>query len=324
VVAVFGDLKPRDDYTHSPGADPDHNESAYYNFFDKARGIGGFVRIGNRVNEGCAEVSLVLYMPEGAALFNYQRLQISGNEAFAAGGMRFEVLEPFVRHGSTYEGTAVYVGDATQIGTDPGRALRENHRQEVRLDLVHAAIGPVFGAGGERPAEGMERFLGRAHFEQHIRTRGTIAIDGQTYELDALGIRDHSWGPRTWQAIPKYRWLPCTFTPDFGFRAWLIYGPDGALEKEGILVRGPEHLERARDVELAEEIQTGTRYQRAMTVTLTLESGDKLVVEGAVKSLIPLRNRRAGQVTHIGEGMTEYRCGDLVGLGISEYLEQVQ
>jgi hypothetical protein len=38
----------------------------------------------------------------------------------------------------------------------------------------------------------------------------------------------------------------------------------------------------------------------------------------------PLRNRRAGHVTHIGEGMTEYRCGGLVGLGISEFLDQVR
>ena len=39
---------------------------------------------------------------------------------------------------------------------------------------------------------------------------------------------------------------------------------------------------------------------------------------------IPLRNRRAGMITHIGEGMTEYRLGDRVALGISEYLDQVQ
>jgi hypothetical protein len=39
---------------------------------------------------------------------------------------------------------------------------------------------------------------------------------------------------------------------------------------------------------------------------------------------IPLRNRRNGMVTHVGEGMTEYRCGEAVGYGLSEYLDQVE
>ena len=47
-------------------------------------------------------------------------------------------------------------------------------------------------------------------------------------------------------------------------------------------------------------------------------------VEGTVKGYIPLRNRRAGMVTHIGEAMTEYRCEGRVALGISEYLDQVE
>jgi hypothetical protein len=40
-------------------------------------------------------------------------------------------------------------------------------------------------------------------------------------------------------------------------------------------------------------------------------------------SFIPLRNRREGMTTHVGEGMTEFRCGDHVGYGLSEYLDQV-
>ena len=57
---------------------------------------------------------------------------------------------------------------------------------------------------------------------------------------------------------------------------------------------------------------------------LGLESGEQLKLEGTVKSFIPLRNRRAGMVTHIGEAMTEYRCDGHVGVGISEYLDQVK
>jgi hypothetical protein len=48
-------------------------------------------------------------------------------------------------------------------------------------------------------------------------------------------------------------------------------------------------------------------------------------VEGEVKGFIPLRNRRAGMFTHIGEGMTEYTLdGQRKGYGLSEYLDQVE
>jgi hypothetical protein len=37
---------------------------------------------------------------------------------------------------------------------------------------------------------------------------------------------------------------------------------------------------------------------------------------------IPLRNRRSGAHTHVGEGMTQYTLdGDRVGYGLSEYLD---
>jgi hypothetical protein len=52
------------------------------------------------------------------------------------------------------------------------------------------------------------------------------------------------------------------------------------------------------------------------------------VVTGKVMSLIPLRNRRRtpdGEelMTRITEGMTEYRCDDEIGYGLSEYLDQI-
>ncbi len=90
----------------------------------------------------------------------------------------------------------------------------------------------------------------------------------------------------------------------------------------GVVVRG-ESLERIRTMEIDTEFVPGTRHHRRLAADLGLESGERLGLEGMVKGFIPLRNRRAGLVTHIGEGMTEYRLGDRVALGISEYLDQL-
>jgi hypothetical protein len=69
-------------------------------------------------------------------------------------------------------------------------------------------------------------------------------------------------------------------------------------------------------------------YQTALRAKVRTAAGHRYEVSGRVLSLIPLRNRRKapdGQElqTRITEGMTEYRCGDLVGYGLSEYLDQI-
>jgi hypothetical protein len=323
MTSVYGDIAAKDDFTHPLGPEKNFNESTYYNFFDRSRGYGGFLRIGNRANEGYAEVTLCLYLPDGQVMFNYKRPEIAGNDAFDAGGMRFEVMEPLTRHRTLYEGSAVFLQEPAQM-TEPGQAFRENPHKRVSLDLVHEAIGPVYGTSGAgREVVDPEKEFARAHYEQHMRARGTLAIDGESTEIDGLGLRDHSWGPRYWQALKSYRWLNCAFGPDFGIMVSEICPTQGSRIQTGVVVREGS-LERINAVEIETEFEPGTPHHKGMTANLSLENGEKLVLEGSVTGFIPLRNRRSGMVTHIGEGMTEYRCAGRVGVGISEYLDQIQ
>jgi hypothetical protein len=69
-------------------------------------------------------------------------------------------------------------------------------------------------------------------------------------------------------------------------------------------------------------------YQTHLRAEVKTEGGKAYSVTGRVLSLIPLRNRRTTAEgvelqTRITEGMTEFRCGDLVGYGLSEYLDQI-
>jgi hypothetical protein len=324
MVSVFGNITAQDDYTHPLGPEENFNESMYFNAFDQKARAGGFLRIGNRANEGYAEVTLCLYLPGGEVLFNYLRPQIENNDAMGAGGMRFEVLQPLVRHRTTFDGAAVFLTDATQMA-DPGRAFRDNPHKRVKVDLLHEAIGPVYGGtSNERPDESPDQSFGRAHYEQHMRAKGAIEVDGETIAIDGTGLRDHSWGPRYWQAIHSYRWLTCAFGDDLGIMVSEITREQGGPRAQnGVVVRG-EALERITSVDLDSEFAPGTPFHRRMTAQLALANGERLTLTGEVKSFIPLRNRRAGMVTHIGEAMTEYRLGDRVAYGISEYLDQVQ
>src|SRR6266508_2709596 len=88
-------LEPQDEYMHELGPEPNFNESMYFNVFDPTNRVGGFFRLGNRANEGTAEMTCCLYLPDGRVGFMFKRPDIDDNDAFDAAGMRFAVQEPF-------------------------------------------------------------------------------------------------------------------------------------------------------------------------------------------------------------------------------------
>src|SRR5262249_57487189 len=80
---------PEDDYLHPLEADPTFNESRYYNFSGTESGgatsdVGGWIRMGNRPNEGHAEMTVCLYLPDGRVGFMFKRAAIAGHEAHTA------------------------------------------------------------------------------------------------------------------------------------------------------------------------------------------------------------------------------------------------
>jgi hypothetical protein len=324
MAKLIGDLAPEDDYTHELGPEPNFNESMYFNFFDRERQIGGFVRLGNRANEGRAEMTVTVYLPDGRVLFAFKRPEIANNDAFDAGGLRFEVIEPTELLRTVYSGRVLELADPRAM-KDPRHAFTQSPKRALELDLEHRAVGPMFGGRVNRSeqARDAEQQFAKAHYEQHMEVRGTLTLDGEAMPIEGFGLRDHSWGPRYWQAIHSYEWLTLNFGADFGAMVSVIRREPGNEKAHGVVVRG-DTLERVTDVKVSAEYEDNGLYHRKVRAVLTLESGEPLDIEGTVRGFIPLRNRREGRVTHIGEGMTEWRCGDRVGYGLSEFLRQVE
>ncbi len=79
---------PADEYNHEPDPVANYNESMYLNAFDHEGGFGGWFRLGNRVNEGYAEMSCCVHLPDGRIAFMFDRPAITTHEAIDAGGGR--------------------------------------------------------------------------------------------------------------------------------------------------------------------------------------------------------------------------------------------
>ena len=317
MVTIIGNVKPEDDYTHPLGPEENFNESVYFNFFDREKKMGGFLRIGNRANEGHAEMTVIVYQPDGSALFNYKRPQISSNDGWDAGGIKVEVVVPGEKIRTTYDGSAVYLQDPREM-REPGDAFKNNPHKKIKLDLLHEGVGPIYGHVAEPNDKNSQNDFARAHYEQHMRVSGTLQVeDGPVVEIRGHGLRDHSWGPRYWQSTPSYRWLTGNYGDDMGMVISIVGSRAG-----GVFYKGTELFQIA-NVELDTRYEGDTNYHTGLTARVTLSNGDTHTVEGRVTGFIPLRNRRSGMFTHIGEGMTEYTLdGERLGYGLSEYLDQ--
>ena len=329
-------LEPEDEYPHQPDEASNYNESMYLNAFDLGLEAGGWFRLGNRVNEGYAEMSVCIYLPDGRVGFMFDRPAIETNEEMAAGGLRIDVVEPFEHLRVTYEGRVCLLDEPGDMA-NPRQAFRDNPFVSASVELDYRGVSPMYGgkpqyADGREIEMDPEKSFAKAHYEQHCSVTGTITVgepdgaSGTTMQIDGLGLRDKSWGPRFWQALTWYRWLPMVFDEDFAMMLSVIDRGEGhEPRRSGMVLVGDEYhqiVDCDVDAEWDDKGEQTTMRCRARTAEREYE------VTGEVLSMIPLRNRRTtpdGEqlVTRITEAMTRFECDGKRGIGMSEFLDQV-
>lgn len=320
-------LDPADEYTHRPGPEINFNESVYVNAFDDRTGAGGWMRLGNRVNEGRAELSVCLYLPDGRIAASFRRPRIETNDALDAGGLRFDVAEPMRRITARYEGDLMILDDP-ELLRDPGPALQTAPRLPGLVEWTLDTISPQHG--GEPTSPDQPTMYGRdfslGHFNQHTRATGHITIGDERWTLEpGHGWRDHSWGPRWWTNIVWYRLLLAAFPDGRGFMIHKIADETNRARRSGVLLIDGAYHEIA-DFDLVTE-WTAERDPARLRVNVVTEDGRKASITGEILSLAPLRNRREENglelLSRIAEGHTRFEWDGVVGYGMTEYIERV-
>tara|TARA_X000000368_G_scaffold360430_1_gene304219 strand:- start:305 stop:1348 length:1044 start_codon:yes stop_codon:yes gene_type:complete len=326
-------LEPSDEYTHEPDEASNYNESMYFNTFDIEKEIGGWFRLGNRVNEGYAEMSICVYLPNGQVGFMFDRPQIADNGSMKAGGLSIEVVKPFETLQLSYSGKVCLLNDPREMA-NPRQAFKENPIVDCNIDLDWTGMSPMYGGkpmyeDGSEIETNTEGSFAKAHYEQHGRMEGAITVGDNILEIHGMGLRDKSWGARYWQSISWYRWLPMVFSPDFAMMLSIVSADSSGekVRRAGMVLEGDEY-------KLIEDCNIETTwdksdYQTGMKCWARTTEGKEYEIEGEVISLIPLRNRRKtpdgeNLLTRITEAMTKYRCNGEVGIGMSEYLDQIE
>ena len=327
-------LDPSDEYMHELGPEPNFNESMYINCFDPRTEVGGWFRMGNRANEGTAEMTVCFYLPNGRVGFMFKRPGIDNNDAFDAAGMKWTMVTPFEELKVDYVGKVVLLDDPLQM-VEPRDAFKNNPYAEAEVHLTFTGQGrpSMFGGEPDEPHEKPGEEFAKGHYEQLVEAAGTIRVGDEEWDIQGCGLRDHSWGPRYWQAPWYYRWLTANFGKDLGFMASRIAKKDGPGTRGGFVWDGGE-LHLCDHAELSTEFVGDDSYHQKITGLLrSSKSGKEWAFSGEALSLIPLRNRRQDPegnwlVTRISEAMTRWTMesgehAGAKGYGMSEYLDQI-
>jgi hypothetical protein len=335
-------LDESDEYLHELGPEPNFNESMYINCFDPVQEVGGWFRMGNRANEGTAEMTVCLYLPGGRhgrrVAFMFKRPPIDSNERLDAAGLTWTMVRPFEELRVDYVGKVVVLDEPEQMA-DPKAAFASNPYAEAEVHLTFTGQGraSMFGGEPDEPHERPGEEFAKGHYEQLVEGRGSIGVGSEQWDVAGFGLRDHSWGPRFWQAPWYYRWLTVNVDRDLGFMASRVARRDGPGTRGGFVwERGTLHL--CDDVQITTVTRGDEHYHdRIDGVIRSSRSGRQWSFSGEAMSLIPLRNRRqspdgAWLQTRISEAMTRWTVrsddpgasfADRVGYGMSEYLDQI-
>jgi hypothetical protein len=319
-------LAPADEFMHVPDGSVNFNESVYVNFVDPAQNIAAWMRLGNRVGEGYAELSVCIYLPDGRIACQFQRPRITDNDRFDAGGLAYGVMEPLKRVTMGYEGEVLLLDDPNAL-RDPAAMFDTAPRAAAHLQLHFVAKSPVHG--GVPAHELIEPYYGRdfslGHFNQHMLVSGSVRIGKQSWHIDGAGWRDHSWGPRYWQNIYFHRLFMVNFADGRGLMLLKITDPSGRARRLGVLLVDGEY-EEVLDFDL---ITDWTERQDPSTMRLTVRTAKRSAeIRGEIALLAPLRNRRkAGTetlVSRVAEAYSRFTWDGTEGWGMSEYIERVE
>lgn len=176
---------------------------------------------------------------------------------------------------------------------DPFKKMRIQYADNTRdnaFDIVYTAVTP--------PA----MLPNRKHFEQVMKTQGTLTLRGKTFTVDGYNVRDRTWAevrPQEPVQFPPAVWLTGVFSDDFAFNCMVTDHPDHSPDWEGIYaipadaaLKGGWVYRDGKFTRIVRAIKTSERHEESLVPEnhqLEIEDEDGAVyrLEGVITTTAP-------------------------------------
>jgi len=183
---------------------PGYNDSIYFSGWQND-GLSFVTRQAFRSDKH-NENWLKIHIP-GEGVWGFENRDLPDGQGFAQGPLEYLPNTPGIRWQLKYKGPV----------------FKDDIEEEALVDISWEGIGPVIdfdrqGALLENTARQIARQpwnreffrklreLHKVHYEQAGRVAGTIVFRGQEYVLSGHGVRDHSFGRRSWEGWDRHLW----------------------------------------------------------------------------------------------------------------------
>jgi hypothetical protein len=146
------------------------------------------------------------------------------DQTASSGPLSFECVEPAKAWRMSFDGMARRTNRAA-IST---ATLPDGEFERLAIDLEFLAVHPLWSAHGNMEGQSWAA----AHLEQGGSITGTVIVDGRTQEIDTVGFRDHSYGPRNYIGLAGDTWCSAVFPSGraiLGLSVWQMDGPAMAV-----------------------------------------------------------------------------------------------
>ncbi|MCE5214281.1 MAG: hypothetical protein LLF83_06130 [Methanobacterium sp.] len=276
----------------------DWNESYYFNFHDTEHNLTAFMRIGNKINKN--EKMMFFYLMSPTLTAGIKLETACDDEPWKNSGLKYLEKEP---------GTWKLIYDGPIL--DP---LNKNLYQ-VKMDVTWEGLNPLMDymeCVDEKETE-LSSNVASEHYEQFGRARGTVNVDGEIIEIDAMGERDKSIGVREWGSPKMWMWINSAFSTDDAFNITKLSVEEGDIDAGYFYTNGKNHPLVKAQIDL--KFHKG--FPSIFNMVLYDKSGTEYTVDGEVVrfGMIPVDEEMV-----LIETLSRYTWLDKVGYGIAEFL----
>lgn len=301
------------DKTHPPSNHRDWNESFYFNWYDRKHDICCFTRIGLTPNIHQKNMFLFFMLSDGKKLGIRTTNPIEGfpledDLKLNVGNLNFIKVTNEKEWNLKFDGTVLNIYNPKDLPTS------------AHFNLNFFGLHPVFDYR-ECPITPLQEKLSRnvasEHLEQYGQIKGTLTIGEKTFEINALGERDHSWGVRNWTAPKRWIWLTCQFNKEFAFNVTKLSVAEGDIDAGFIHINDKTYP--------LKQVTIDTSYSKnnePVTLHVSMKTAQEKIfdIQASVrdKILVPFHNGENSSMMY--ENLSEYKYKKSIGYGISEYL----